>query len=397
MPSPLSMEQWFLDLDGVRSGPYQTPEILSLIAEGEVMPHHRISTSLKDQNWISILDWRLDQAKKINPYQQAAEVSEQNHFEQRPLDEVEEFIAHAVEQHPPALPPVGPVRHETPPPSTVENKLPSFLTEPDLEPLPESSEVENSKVAPVPPAHELSASHSIPPETTPKKGDPTAEMFDLIQTTKHKREAKSQVIAKQTSIVQEKAGSKSKKSTTKGWSKTLGMGLVIIAAGFALGQLFQQNSGVPEKSATVTTTPSATPAAVVAGSPSKGESEVVDRSTDKMVIRGRDEHKEAQMKDSAKTPTKTPTEKELQELKDLKKELQELKALKDELKNNPGEAPYNPAVPEDANFDTDSGAGNIDPGYNYYPPNGYPSQAPPPANAYPPANNDGRGNRNLNQ
>ena len=56
-------EQWFLDLDGVRSGPYQTPEVMSLIAEGEVLPHHRISTELKGEEWITILDWRLDQAK----------------------------------------------------------------------------------------------------------------------------------------------------------------------------------------------------------------------------------------------------------------------------------------------------------------------------------------------
>ncbi len=56
-------DQWFLDLDGVRSGPYHTNEVLSLIAEGEVLPHHRIARGLKDLEWMTILDWRLDRAK----------------------------------------------------------------------------------------------------------------------------------------------------------------------------------------------------------------------------------------------------------------------------------------------------------------------------------------------
>ncbi|NDG84797.1 MAG: DUF4339 domain-containing protein, partial [Proteobacteria bacterium] len=57
-------DQWFLDLDGTRSGPYQTNEILSLIAEGEVLPHHRIARGLKDPNWKTILDWRLEHARQ---------------------------------------------------------------------------------------------------------------------------------------------------------------------------------------------------------------------------------------------------------------------------------------------------------------------------------------------
>ncbi|NDF15847.1 hypothetical protein EB061_11085, partial [bacterium] len=36
---------------------------MSLIEEGEVLPHHRISRGLRNPDWITILDWRFEQAK----------------------------------------------------------------------------------------------------------------------------------------------------------------------------------------------------------------------------------------------------------------------------------------------------------------------------------------------
>ena len=433
MSSPLSTEQWFLDLDGVRSGPYQTPEILNLIAEGEVMPHHRISTSLKTQNWISVLDWRLDQAKKINPFQ-SAEVREQRHFEQEPLPEEDletlteelkgEFIPLSSYQAPlpepepePAPQPrlqttkspvtTPPARVVTPPPMTP--KLPSFLTEPDLEPIPETVEPKEPAPEPAPipkiepfkerkehkiealaPAEvpTLDATPSPMPAEKPKvlgeqkKRDAAAEMFDLIQTTKHKREQKSQSLAQQASQ-HEIIAATAKTKSGFGWTKTAATGALIILLGFGLGQLFQQHSGVPEKTAADKSAAavSASPATAATTTTPPPEPEVIDRSTDKMVIRSRVDHREAQAQVKAKDkPTKPAAEKELQELKDLKKELQELKALKDELKNNPGE------IPGDAQYQDEdpNGQGTIDPGYNYNPQGGYPPPQQNYNNGYPP-------------
>jgi hypothetical protein len=55
-------EQWFLDLDGVRSGPYDDEEIVALLKEGELLPHHKISFSVDQPEWQTMIEWRLKKA-----------------------------------------------------------------------------------------------------------------------------------------------------------------------------------------------------------------------------------------------------------------------------------------------------------------------------------------------
>lgn len=242
MPSPT--EQWFLDLDGVRSGPYQTSEVLSLVAEGEVLPHHRISTALKDQNWITILDWRLEQAR----------------LRDKPRPPTEEI---KVEHTPPA------------PRTTIVNSEP------------------------------------------PPKRDPTAEMFDLLQNTKTKREIKSQQEAIQ---IAEKDSKPPPPILDFKTVKFIGFLVMVTLGGFFLGQLFRNNSHVASLEPKAPT-PSATPLPSPIATETPVESpatEVIEKSDDKITIR-------------AKVPVQ---DKETQEMKDLKKELQEIKALKEELKKS---------------------------------------------------------------
>ncbi len=281
---------WFLDLDGVRSGPYQTNEIMSLIAEGEVLPHHRISAGLKDKPWKSILEWRLEQART----------------------------------------PSSSVRPPEPPPSIAPQKVHEAIIEvmPDL-PLPERTIPE-------------------PLIETGAKGDPMAEMFDVLQHNKTKREARQTQIAQH--LATEAATQKPESKSSIG--KLLLICVFVAILGLALGQWFKMNAAPPAKTEKSTKPVENAPAPDAA---TAATSEVIDRSNGKMTIRAVVEKKAeptpikpakgpsrpAIPAQGAKEPEYTPPvekkapDRELEELKDLKKELQELKSLKEQLKEMP--------------------------------------------------------------
>jgi hypothetical protein len=276
---------WFLDLDGVRSGPYQTNEIMSLIAEGEVLPHHRISAGLKDKPWKSILEWRLEQARS----------------------------------------PSSSVRPPEPPPSIAPPKAQEAVIEvmPDLL-LPERTLSE--------------------PSIETGKGDPMAEMFDVLQHNKTKREARQTQIAQHLATESAIQKPESKSSI---W-KLLLICVFVAIIGLALGQWFKQNVEPPAKS-------EKTAKPVENAKTPEPATEVIDRSNGKMTIRAVvDKKPEPTPMKPAKGPSRPaiptqgtkepeytpPVEKkapdrELEELKDLKKELQELKSLKEQLKEVP--------------------------------------------------------------
>jgi hypothetical protein len=108
---------------------------------------------------------------------------------------------------------------------------------------------------------------------------------------------------------------------------------VVVIAGFALGQWFQQDSESPTLSKPIEKdiTPTAD---------TSNERRIEDRSTDKITIRAEVTKPVAiptlapRIREAANTPMLN--DKEMKELKDLKQELQELKALKEELKSNGG-------------------------------------------------------------
>ena len=298
-------DQWFLDLDGVRSGPYQTSEVMSLIAEGEILPHHQIAIELKSQNWKTILDWRLNQ-NKVNSSFQNTEVSN--------FSPAQESITTPIE------------------PEQKSNELnisaPLISTPPITPPIP--------------------APMMTPPPIAPKKRDPMAEMFDILQDTKQKREVKS----KQSNvaaaahppapthlnlhphipeIITEPGAIPKAKSS---WGLTILIGIVITVLGFGLGQFFQHQKAA-ETTATTTASPPTEQKELVKPA-DEPKTEIVDRSTSKMTIRG----KVPVNPESAPAPANNAAmgpggeHKDLQELKDLKKELLELKSMKDEMKNN---------------------------------------------------------------
>jgi hypothetical protein len=299
-------EQWFLDLDGTRSGPYQTNEILGLIAEGEVLPHHRIARGLKDPVWKTILDWRLEHARK-SPSPTNSEV---------PSTPKKEAPAPSE-----ATPPLE-TKKPVPPP------IPEIPT-PRSEFAKEVESIEKTLAA-------------LPPETG--KRDPMAEMFDLLQNTKNKREAKQIQNAQQASQEAATAASNSGSGPNLGRLIAICVGVALI--GLGLGQWLQYSSRTVE--------PKSTPPAPQETKP-EVKKEVIDRSTDKVTIKT--------IVDKKPEPPKLPTpfpkysthtaparpqahepdtreekkqsEKEIEELRDLKKELQELKALKEQLRDAP--------------------------------------------------------------
>ncbi|NDD93035.1 hypothetical protein EBZ37_13250 [bacterium] len=222
--------------------------------------------------------------------------------------------------------------------------------------------------------------------------DPMAEMFDLIQNTKQKREAKQLLSAQQASM---DALDASKKSP--GITRLVAICVAVSIFGLILGQWFQWFSSEP-----VASPPPPKSAAKTEPVETKAESksETIDRSTEKMTIRSvvekkpevthskpatihskapspaeskRETEAEKESTEEASSPKKG--DKDLEELRDLKKELQELKALKEELKNAPlndefGEgdlAPY----PDNAGGSFGGSTGNYgnpqnypNPGYN---------------------------------
>ena len=431
------IEQWFLDLDGVRSGPYQTPEVMSLIAEGEVLPHHRISTSLRDQRWITILDWRLDQAKisktvpSSNFSSSRSEVSsveglnEETTETQIPILKKEPI---AQPSFTPATPPV-PVIHAVP---ASPKPAPTNISAPEAKPpvekitppaeikIPGVSEHEESPEAfeemraELAAPHETKASHEshsheyVPPKTQPPreietppphderpqaKRDPMAEMFDMLQNTKQKKEAKQNQSAATGISIEQDHGDLPKKKSGFGIGRTIAIGLGIILVGFALGQLFQQ-SAPPQDASAPAATPKPSP--VAATSTPNPDVQIIDRSTDKMTIRGVVKKEDAPVakpdaKNSKSGVAPAPqTERELEELRNLKKELQELKALKNN--NVPDEVPDTaegepPTANESAADPNGNGNGNPNPN-----PNGAMSEPNPGTTTYPvegapPANN----------
>lgn len=397
-------EQWFLDLDGTRSGPYQTPEVLSLIAEGEVLPHHRISTSLREQKWITILDWRLDQAKlsrkapvttpthlsrseissvegidetrsTVSPVSTASQ-SPAPIFASQPADQASEAnptssaniiaLAYSVKlAHSPAQ------TSSTAPTASIRDALNDYQKI-ILESAPDEIHTQEEDSTAHWAQERLIEERTEPAINVNPKRDPMAEMFDMLQKTKSKREAKqAQSEAAGISIAPEAE----KTAQNSGLTKTLMIGVGITLIGFALGQLFQQAAPTLDPNAGKTS-----PSPVAVGS-KPSATEVVDRSTDKMTIRGVVKKPEA-TPSPAKVGARparagnsdTPqTEKELEELQNLKKELQELKNLKNDAVDTDFEAP------EGDGFDgKDPG---LDPGYNsglQQPSGGFPSGRFPP-------------------
>jgi hypothetical protein len=288
-------DQWYLDLDGTRSGPYPTNEVLSLIEEGEVLPHHRISRGLRNPDWITILDWRFEQAKatlKPPPASAAPKVK----------------LSLNVKKPAAAPKPSEPVTA----PAAAASVATFSTSQPEFQ--------KTAQPLSPPPAGEPGPSR-----------DPMAEMFDLLQNTKHKREAKQVQQAQQSQTLSSPSTSSDRGSI----GKLIAVCVVVAILGLVLGQVLQGRAKTP---------PATKP---------EGSTEVIDRSNEKMTIKAVVEKKPEPTPYNPPAPARTPyvaptpfrrdeppverrqTEKELEELRDLKKELQELKSLKEQLKESP--------------------------------------------------------------
>lgn len=321
-------DQWYLDLDGTRSGPYPTNEVLSLIEEGEVLPHHRISRGLRNPDWITILDWRFEQAKaglQTGASRATPSVS---------ASASAQGPAPATSEAPAQPAPSGPkiklsLNTRKVPERPSESKAPA----PTPSPVPtfSPSQPEFQKTA-----QSLSPA---PDEAIPTPRDPMAEMFDLLQNTKHKREAKQAQQAQHSLTHAESSGSSAERGS---FGKLIVICVAVAIIGLVLGQVFQgklkssPTSNAPNAASNTTSSPA--PKA-------EGSSEVLDRSNDKITIKSVVEKGPAPARTPYLAPTpfrreetnldRKPVDQELEELRDLKKELQELKSLKEQLKENP--------------------------------------------------------------
>ena len=201
--------------------------------------------------------------------------------------------------------------------------------------------------APIPPVFPKE-----PEESGKPKRDPTAEMFEMLQNSKQKREAKSLKSAIQEQAQFNSSFPNQSEKSSGALGKTLLIGGGIVLLGFLLGQIFQQASPPkePKEVAKAAGTPFPSP------TPESAKTEVVDRSTNKITIRSTVEKPETptQVTKPVIRPTTpppitvNPTEKrmndrEIEELRDLKKELQELKNMKDD---GHGESEADPNNPE---------------------------------------------------
>ncbi len=331
-------QQWFLDLDGIRSGPYKTHEVLSLISEGEILPHHLISSDIKNSQWHTLLNWQISYQKTEASTGQKKEVVDRSEVEESghlppPAPFLDINVSNEFYE--------GPLPPEAPPEPVLQVQDPPF--ELHLEERPKGIEPIDIP-APIPePERELSPPPKPKlkePEPTleratplPPKRDPMAEMFDLVQKTKHKREEKEAQAIQSHEAHQKENQNKSSPNQT--FWKTLGYGAAITLIGFWLGQWFQSASQPPQvgqaqspiaekkepENPPKSEAPSSNP-------PLANNEQVIDRSTDKMTI-------QAKVKTKPESPVvaNDPKDnKEIKELQDLKKELQDLKkSMREEL------------------------------------------------------------------
>jgi hypothetical protein len=234
-----------------------------------------------------------------------------------------------------------------------------------------------------------------PAETSRPKRDPTAELFDIIQTSKQKREVRQQHQA------QAEANRSPAPAQESGLIKVILIGAGLALIGFSLGQLFQQSAPPTEPKVTRESPAPPVASANSSASPTPAESlQVLDRSNEKMTIKAvvtgtpkpasKVASKTAQTTQAPPREEPPENERELQELKDLKKELQELKAMKDQLRDNSSVEEYDeeargaypsegsPTFPEPETI-TPGGPGGDGSGRKYRSP---PSGSPPPDSYY---------------
>ncbi len=272
--SHFKKQLWYLDLEGTRSGPYAFDTVQTLIAEGEVLPHHKISTALKDTDWVTILDWRLDLAQQL-------EEQEEDPFSNQT---------------------------STPPPT-----------------------ISSPPISEPPPITET----PIQSQTQLGKSDPTAEMFALLQSARSKKESiKTQSAV---STPQQKPNQKTEEKIQSSKIKNFLIGLGVILFGFSIGQWFKsQSTPPPTIQSPALETQTAQPHE---SSTTRTDLQVVDRSNEKLTIRGYVQTTPTPQPSPQAQATKSKAldselQSELEEIRELKKELKELRELREKLKHS---------------------------------------------------------------
>ncbi len=405
MQTEQKTERWYLDLDGVRSGPYESTEIEALFTAGELLAQHKISESISNPKWLSIVEWRL-----LKTFQEAhhAPKQEKKIANEEPVPELKiEFTTPIVEEPVVLAKPLQP--------EEVTGQIKIELAEP-VQPIAETKEYEaapkveiiKEPVAPTP-TLEITAPAAAPANvTTPPPfserkieakpsadtptvsaatasptasagADPTAELFELFQSSKQKREknvnqaAASQQAQFNTSFAEKKPMEWKKPSAWAG----LVLGLALL--GYGIGSAFKPNKSTdtkPAESASASSTKTEKPKEEIpvintASNPPPAAApneQVVDRSNKQFTIRSKVIGSLNNMKVKPATPKAEVTTRgadlnpeEIKELRELRKELEELRNLRtnDAIEEDPDvtdEAPdaganpgipgrYNPAVP----------------------------------------------------
>lgn len=322
-------EQWFLDLDGVRSGPYDDEEIVALLKEGELLPHHKISYSVDQPEWQTMIEWRLKKA-----FRDAA-IQSSNTTTTPKVRNIEIRDQEA--------------QTTTPPRAPMMEEITDVKARPPVEPLheieQEAQAMAHTFIARIPrTVVEQSQPRPELTENQPSKSRDAAvgQLLDLYQNIRGKRQETKQALESSVAAVGKQTPPE-KTSILKPALLILGLG----ALGYGAGRLWNGSSAPTTGEDPVVTT-SGTSAATP--TPSGPESRTVEHKSDKFTIRAVTNQPKFIPQEP---PTAKPTPKvdfsaeQLNELKQLRNEIEELRALQG-TPSSPGQNPsQTPNAPVD--------------------------------------------------
>jgi hypothetical protein len=305
-------EQWFLDLDGVRSGPYDDEEIVALLKEGELLPHHKISYSIDEPEWQTMIEWRLKKAFRDAAIQSSNTTS------------IPRARTVEIRDTNPQSP--RPPETKEPPPTFEEN-----ITSPSITPIPppsspldeieeEAEEIAHTFIARIP--REVVEAEPETEDGLPRKSRDAAvgQLLDLYQNIRGKRQETKQALENSVASI-----GNSPKEPKSSLLRPLLLVLSLGALGYGVGRLW--NGSETEADLAVNEpVASATPAPT----PEQSEPRTVERKTEKFTIRAVTNQPKFIVPDPP-PPKPTPkvdfTAEQLNELKQLRNEVEELRAL----------------------------------------------------------------------
>ncbi len=319
-------EQWFLDLDGVRSGPYDDEEIVALLKEGELLPHHKISYSVDQPEWQTMIEWRLKKAFRDAAIQSSNTTT---------IPKVRPVEIRDQEAQRDPKPPAH--SHEI---TGVKERAPS---EPVHEIEEEAHAMAHTFISRIP--RSVVDQNLRPPESRLDKGRDAAvgQLLDLYQNIRGKRQETKQALETSVASVGGHAGKPQKTSLIKPILLIVGLG----ALGYGAGRLWNNTSNAGLEPTPAATQPVTSQAAT-------SEPRTIEHKSEKFTIRSVTNQPKFIAQEPPPVAKPTPkldfSAEQLNELKQLRSEIEELRALQ----GTPSSPVQNPSQTPNAPVDNGS-------------------------------------------